>query len=316
MLPIKINNILNNYTLNYTLNSRVLSSEEIKQGLDNYLAKNSKYNTYVNNPNKFGYYLAGLLEGDGHISIPALFKNSKLTRVLNPNVVLTSHVSNLGLYAWIQSELGGIGRFQISGNNIRYIIGDIKGIQLLIKLVHGKFRTPKNITFNNLIQFLNNKYSLGISESLLDSSDYAGNSWLTGFTEADGHFAIKYVESKPKSETRKRGVSESVTLKFRLDQRAFDKPTFSSMLPFMETLSLFLTVPVKSYSSNKSGKEVLSLTVSAIDGLKPLVNYFDKYPLLGDKYNNYVKWNAVYHMVVAKQHLTPEGRMKIRALIV
>ena len=52
-------------------------------------------------------------------------------------------------YAFIQSELGNIGRFQTSGENvIRYIIGDIKGIILLINLMHGKLRTPKNIRFS------------------------------------------------------------------------------------------------------------------------------------------------------------------------
>ena len=38
------------------------------------------------------------------------------------------------------------------------------------------------------------------------------NSWFTGFTEADGHFGIKYVESKSKSDTRKRSVSENIIL--------------------------------------------------------------------------------------------------------
>jgi len=79
----------------------------------------------------------------------------------------------LGLYAYIQSFLGGIGRFKISGKNqsaLRYIIGDIKGILLFINLIHGKLRTPKNIRFNELIKFLNIKYSLEIPENLLDIS--------------------------------------------------------------------------------------------------------------------------------------------------
>ena len=58
--------------------------------------------------------------------MPAL-GNSTLNRVLNPRIVFTSHINNLGLYAYIQSELGGIRRFQYTGTNtFRYIIGDIK----------------------------------------------------------------------------------------------------------------------------------------------------------------------------------------------
>ena len=50
-----------------------------------------------------------------------------LNRVLNPRIVFTSHINNLSMYAFIQSELGKIGRFQTSGNNlIRFIIGGYK----------------------------------------------------------------------------------------------------------------------------------------------------------------------------------------------
>ena len=83
------------------------------------------------------------------------------------------------MYAFIQSELGNIGRFQTSGDNaVRYIIGDIKGIMLFINLMHGKLRTPKNIWFNDLIKFMNAKYYLYTPESLLDNSNLVNNSWL------------------------------------------------------------------------------------------------------------------------------------------
>ena len=81
------------------------------------------------------------------------------------------------MYAFIQSELGNIGRFQASGNNaIRYIIGDIKGIMLFINVMHGKLRTPNHIRFNYLILFMNAKYSLDTPESLLDNSNLVNNS--------------------------------------------------------------------------------------------------------------------------------------------
>ncbi len=272
--------ILSNYTLN---TAKAISQEEIKQSLIDF-SKDANRVAYLNN-DQFGFYLAGLLEGDGHISLPAL-GNTTLNRVLNPRIVFTTHKNNLGLYAYIQSKLGGVGRFQFSGKNtVRYIIGDIKGIQLFINLIHGKLRTPKNIRFNGLIKFINIKYSLGIPESLLDTSDFSDNSWLAGFTEADGHFGVKIVESKPKSDTRKRPVSESMSLKFRLDQRAFDVPTSSSMRPIMTKLASFLSCDLKTYEikTGSGSLEVLSTSVSAIGKLETIVNYFNKYPLLGVK---------------------------------
>jgi hypothetical protein len=87
----------------------------------------------------------------------------------------------------------------------------------------------------------------------------------------------------------KRFRSEHITLRFRLDQRAYDKLTSSLMLSFMENLASFLrrSSEVKKYNSNKTQIEVLSLTVAAIKKLELLVNYFDKYPLIGDKFNDY-----------------------------
>jgi hypothetical protein len=299
---------INSYILNI---ARAISIDNINDRLIQY--KNNNNITIFNQDNDLGHYLAGLLEGDGHISLPSL-GNTTLNRVLNPRIIFTSHKNNLGMYAFLQSELGNIGRFQLSGDNIiRYIIGDIKGIIHIINLIHGKLRTPKNKRFNDLIKFINAKYNLNIPESNLNDSNYFDNSWFTGFTEADGHFGIKYVEKKEKSETRNRSTSLNISLRFRLDQRAYDKSTSSSMKPFMEELALCLSCNLNTYK-NKT-VEVLSLSVSALDNIKIIMNYFDKYPLIGDKLNDYDKWKIVYKMILLKEHLSEDGRLKIKTLI-
>ena len=100
------------------------------------------------------------------------------------------------------------------------------------------------------------------------------------------------VESKPKSETRNRSVSGNIILKFRLDQRSFDKPNSSSMLPIMESLASFLSCKLSTYllipKSNQ--REVLSLSVTGINNLEFIVNYFKKHPLLGIKGKDFKHW--------------------------
>ena len=306
-------NLKNRILFNYNLNiARAIPIENLNKSLNDYKVNNN-IEVFKNN-NNLGYYLAGLLEGDGHISLPSLGVTT-LNRVLNPRIVFTSHANNLAMYAFIQSELGNIGRFQTSGDNaIRYIIGDIKGIMILVNLMHGKLRTPKNIRFNDLIKFMNTKYSLDTPESLLDNSNLLNNSWFTGFTESDGHFGIKYLERRAKSDTRKRSASESVTLKFVLNQRLFDKPSSLSMKPFMESLALFLSCNLTSYTNN-TNSEILSVSVSSLETVKFLLHYFNKYPLIGNKLNDFKKWEIVYNMIIKKEHLTEEGRLKIRSLI-
>lgn len=304
-------NFLLYYNLRIAGGAKKISSSDIENYLHIY---KSNKNTAVLSKNELGYYLAGLLEGDGSINLPSL-GTTTLNRVLNPRIIFTSDLNNIGMYAFLQSELGNIGRFQQSSENvIRYIIGDKDSIIFIINLIHGKLRTPKNKRFNDLINFMNNKYELNISESLLDNSNFMGNSWFTGFTEADGHFGIKYVESKPKSETRKRSVSESVSLKFRLDQRSFDKSTSISMEPFMLDLASFLNVNLKRYTNN-TNSEVFSISVNSIKNLSTLIEYFNKYSLLGNKLNDFKNWEIVYNMILSKEHLTENGRLKIKNII-
>lgn len=69
---------------NYKLKTaKAIPIEDISKALNTYKANN------INNltTNNLGYYLAGLLEGDGHISIPALGITT-LNRILNPRIVL------------------------------------------------------------------------------------------------------------------------------------------------------------------------------------------------------------------------------------
>ena len=78
-------------------------------------------------------------------------------------------------------------------------------------------------------------------------------------------------------------VSENISLKFRLDQRSFDKPNSSSMFPIMESLASFLSRNLNIYTIDRYSKprEVLSISVTGINNLEFIVNFFNKYPLIG-----------------------------------
>jgi len=57
------------------------------------------------------------------------------------------------------------------------------------------------------------------------------------------------------------------------------------MLPVMVTLASFLSCNLKTYTIKAKSKstEVLSVSVTSIDKLESIVNYFNKYPLLDVK---------------------------------
>jgi len=66
--------------------ARAISVEDLEKSLNDYKVKNN-IKVFKNN-NNLGYYLAGLLEGDGHISLPSLGVTT-LNRVLNPSIYFT-----------------------------------------------------------------------------------------------------------------------------------------------------------------------------------------------------------------------------------
>ncbi len=59
----------------------------------------------------------------------------------------------------------------------------------------------------------------------------------------------------------------------------------------------------------------MKTSVSSIDNIKPLISYFNKYTFLGVKGNDYKQWEIVYIMMVFKEHLTEQGRLKFRSLV-
>lgn len=288
---------------------RVINEMEITNIMNSYSYKEI-VNNFNYNDNEFSYYLAGLLEGDGYISLPAL-GNTTLNRILNPRLVFTFNINNLPLFVFIKNKLE-VGRFQQSSENVgRYIIGDYKGIIKVVELIHGKLRTPKNITFNKLIDFLNLKYNINIAESPLDTSQIGSNYWFTGFIEADGYFGVKIVEAKPKLDNL-RSRSRSVGLVFRLDQRLYDKPTSSNMASIMESLAKYLDCTVSTYKIKEI--PVLSVSISSITKIELLMDYISKFPLLGVKGKDYKDWEKIYTMIKSKEHLTDKGFILIKTI--
>ena len=58
----------------------------------------------------------------------------------------------------------------------------------------------------------------------------------------------------------------------------------------------------------------MSLSVTGMNNLEFIVNYFNKYHLLGIKGKEFKHWEVFYHRILSKEHLTEMGWFKIRAL--
>ena len=87
----------------------------------------------------------------------------------------------------------------------------------------------------------------------------------------------------------------------------------------MEKISIFLNSDLKTIK-NKSKNlklepiDILSVQLTALNKLQFIVNYFNKFPLLGIKYLDFKDWVSVFNLISSKQHLTESGRLEIKKL--
>jgi hypothetical protein len=270
-------------------------------------------NKFYNNPD-IGSYLAGLLEGDGHIDLQ---KEDSTTKKINPKMVFTFHKNNLEMFEQLKEFIGS-GFFKTgSGNTMRFIVADKQGVIKLTELMNGSLRTNKIITFHKLIDKLNSNNSLNILKLPIDNSTLDNNAWLAGFTEADGYFGVFVKEFKPKSKTRKRSQSRSVKCRFAIEQRQFDKPTNSSCKFYMQIIADFFDVVLleSTRTTFKTSNSTYYFHVESKDKLSKVINYFDKYSLMGVKGLDYQDFKTIYSMILTKDHLIDSRREEIKRII-
>ena len=194
---------------------------EIKNGNQN--ENPNKIKALSNREEKeLGHYLAGIIEGDGYITI------SKENRVI---LGITFNIKDKPLAEELLKILGKGSIVKRKTNSVELRFSAIKTIKRIIDLVNGKFRTPKIDQLFKLIDWVNNKYSdsNSIIKLPLDDSPLYNNSWLAGFIDADGSFYIRY-------------SLKTIQCKFYLEQRIIYPKTQESYKSILEQICVYLNV--------------------------------------------------------------------------
>ena len=102
------------------------------------------------------YYLAGLIEGDGHFNVPKSLKSiSGKNTYAGIEVVFA--LKDLPSAEFLKNMIGGNIYIRLDKNAVRWVIQDKKTITYLVNCINGKLRTPKINYFYNLIDYLNAK---------------------------------------------------------------------------------------------------------------------------------------------------------------
>jgi hypothetical protein len=136
----------------------------------------------------------------------------------------------------------------------------------------------------------------GLKGKLVDDSEIDSNSWLTGFTDADGNFSINIHKRSNKNSTR-------VQLFYRLEirqtyQRSEIGKIKESFFPIMIKIAQYLGVTLYSRKRVMKDKEFFSFIVMTHnkESNSKIVKYFSQFPLLSSKYLDYRDWVSILEL--------------------
>lgn len=275
-----------------------------------------------NNKNKWGPYLAGLIEGDGTIVV-----HNGVTKVkYSPKIVITFHRKDLELANYLCNNFE-IGRVNINkkGEYILWEITRIEDAYKIINLINGYFRTPKREALVRAINWINNyitqnkeligandlsKFNLERLELILskidyisildlDNSEITSNAWLAGFTDADGHFAMSL-------SLNNNNYKDRVNLSYKLEiKQEYKKENninvinnyFEIMTNIASIYNTNLHSRIRKVKLRNQSKLKLYYTYTvSLDKKRTLFilsDYFNKYPLLSSKYLDFKDWERI-----------------------
>jgi len=227
----------------------------------------------------FGYFLAGLIEGDGWFGLNQL------------HIIFSER--DVSLAYLIKKHIGYGNVYKIKDKKaIRYICKHKNGLNIILSLINGKL-----VSKFKYEQLIKHNYNKIFNYEILPPSNNISldNYWLAGFTQADGCFHISIAKSK----THKTG--SCVKLEFSIKQ--------NDNIPLKLLYSQIKLGNLSQYSNGIWCYKSSGYKTAAI-----LIHYFDSFNLFGGKYVDYLKFRKVYIMITEGKHLENKGIIKIKSI--
>ena len=121
--------------------------------------------------------------------------------------------------------------------------------------------------------------------------------WVTGFTDAEGCFCLSITENK------KYKLGREVKLVFSIELKEIDKDLLVKIKIFFGCGSI---------NYNKNNKSYI-FSVRSLRELKIIIDHFNKYALISDKYSDFKLFSQCFNLIELKEHLILEGLHKMVA---
>lgn len=240
-------------------------------------------------------WFIGFVEGDGAIQT---YGNSRV------RFVLTQKESAILYHIQKILGIGIVKHFPqgTSGNKndfYRLIVENPSHILLLAFLFNGNLVMTHRIQQLSLwIKSLNNRFGddtiMFINTAVVITLQ---DSWLSGFTDAEGCFNVSITSNERYS------LGHVIKMRYLLDQKDSD------ILLIIKNLFGFGKVTLRSKTDG-----VYRYTVTGFKPTKDVISYFKVFPLLTKKASSFQKWLEIHDIVSNKLHLSKQGLFQARIL--
>lgn len=242
-----------------------------------------------------GYYLAGLIEGDGSFIV------RYPTYPSYGYIQIAFNSKDQPLADLLAKYLGGKFEYDKKGNYSVLKIRKKEEVLQIISLINGKLRTSKLESFKDLVYYFNEKYSQNIKLLPLDDSPIHENSWLAGFTDADGNFNVNIAP-------RKNSLKKRIALSFNLEQSTKGINQLDHICyKIAQYFGVNMYLRARTLKKTQKSYTLYYVRAHSFESHKQVCVYFDKYPLFSSKFLNYLIWKQIHQMQQNSQHLTLEG---------
>ena len=280
-------------------------------------------------------WVTGFIDAEGSFIVLILRdKNYKLGWTVKPRFCINLHEKDLATLELIKNYFGNVGNISKRGkDSIQYRVASLND---LINIIIPHFSKNPLITqkmgdfllFKKIIELIKNKehltkeglekiisikgsLNLGLSTELkevfsninlekrpkIDNITIQSPYWLAGFSGGEGSFMVQV----KKSVTNKSGYS--VILEFQLAQHSRDINLMKSIINYLDCGVIY------EYS------QIVIFKVSKFSDINDkIVPFFNKYPIIGVKYKDFLDFCKVKELMKHKEHLTLNGLEKIKEI--
>jgi LAGLIDADG endonuclease len=263
---------------------------------------------FTANHGDFCDYLAGLFEGDGHISMPDHWAKPANAR-WHINFNLKDSPLAYHLLKLIQNHTFEVGFVRLKTKNNACVLTISHRHQLIFitHLLHGRLRGPKNAHLNILITWLNQKAGSAFKTSHVKKESLLNDAWLAGFADADLNCYVRQTLKENSQHNKSR-----VACHLRLEQSMVDKKTGASNKHLISQCAEVFKANLR--FKKRQNRAYYIVEASSLNTLGLLRNYFDKYSLQSSKRLDFLDTMQAYDLLKTKQAYSTFGMQAIAKL--